>query len=252
MNLEIQANPQQTNDIDLALTHSSLRKVWDLPVRVFHWILALAFVVAYATQRLGIEYFKYHLWSGYTVVVLVSFRIIWGLVGTRHARFWNFIWHPVVTLRYAWGWLRGTEQHFAGHNPLGGLMVVALLMSLLVQAATGLVANDEIFNTGPLYGYVTPDTSLQLTSLHRQLFYWISAAVALHILAVLAHWLFKKENLIKPMFTGHKPATQVSEAQMIDSSKTWLAVLIVGVLVGLLTWLIYHAPVASVSDAGLY
>src|SRR5690242_8726335 len=119
------------------------RRVWDLPVRIFHWLLVFAVLGAYATHRLGIEYFKYHLWFGYSVMVLVVFRIVWGLVGTRHARFRNFVRGPAVTVRYGWAVLRGKDARHVGHNPLGALMVVALLLSLLVQALTGLVANDE-------------------------------------------------------------------------------------------------------------
>jgi cytochrome b len=221
------------------------RKVWDWPVRIFHWLLVLSIIGAYVTHRLGIEYFKYHLWCGYTVIVLVVFRIIWGLVGTRHARFHHFVRGPVTTVRYGRELLRGEHTPHAGHNPLGALMVVALLASLLVQAITGLVANDEIFNTGPLYGYVTPERSLDLTSLHRQLFYWIVALIALHIAAVLVHLVFKKENLAHALITGRKPATQVAEHEEIRSSRTVLALLILIGIAGLLTWLVRTAPVAS-------
>jgi cytochrome b len=224
----------------------SLHRVWDLPVRIFHWTLLLAFVGAYLTHRLGIEYFKYHLWCGYTVVVLVAFRIVWGVVGPQYARFTDFLHHPVTAIRYGWDWLRGREQPFAGHNPLGGLMVVALLIALFVQASTGLVANDEILNTGPLYGYVSAERSLAFTSLHRQLFYWILAAVILHVLAVVAHLVFKGENLIKAMITGRKHVHGLARSNAeIDSSRTGLAVVIAALLTVLLSWLIAHAPTVT-------
>jgi cytochrome b len=238
---EFKVEPVETEIITQPVT----RRVWDFPVRVFHWSLVLAFVGAYITHRAGIEYFKYHVWCGYAVIVLLSFRIIWGLVGTRHARFWNFIRGPVTTGRYTVAVLRGKEKHYAGHNPLGALMVVALLASLSVQALAGLFANDEIFNLGPLYAYVSAQRSLELTSLHRQLFYWILAAVVLHVVAVIAHRIFKKEKLVKAMIVGRKPAEFVKPADEIKSSRIWLAAVIVVVVASTLAWIIKHAPVAD-------
>jgi cytochrome b len=221
------------------------RQVWDLPVRVCHWLLVAAFITSYVTNRLGVSYFKYHVWSGYTVIVLVAFRMVWGLVGTRHARFRNFVRGPVRTVRYAAGWLRGEAHHHAGHNPLGAWMVVALLVALLVQATSGLFGNDEIINVGPLYGFVTNETSLALTSLHRNLFYWLLGAAIVHVLAVIAHRLFKKENLVAAMFTGKKAYHSVPASEVIRTSRTWLAVLIVFVLGGALAWVVVHAPIPS-------
>lgn len=226
---------------------TSTRRVWDLPVRIFHWTLVLAIVGAYVTNRLGVAYFKYHLWCGYTVIVLVSFRILWGIVGTRHARFWNFVRGPITTTRYLFNTLRGTETPYPGHNPLGAVMVIALLLALFTQALTGLFANDEIFNFGPLYGHISNERSLQLTSLHRQLFYWILAAAVLHILAVVAHRIFKKENLVAAMLTGHKPASHVPAEESIRSSRLWLALIIVIALCAVLAWLVVHAPQPELS-----
>jgi cytochrome b len=219
-----------------------LRRVWDLPVRVCHWLLVAAFITSYVTNRLGVSYFRYHVWSGYTVIVLVSFRLLWGLVGTRHARFWNFVRGPAHTLRYAVGWLHGETRYHAGHNPLGAWMVIALLTALFVQAASGLFGNDEIFNVGPLYGFVTNETSLKLTSLHRNLFYWLLAAAVVHVLAVIAHRVFKKESLVAAMFTGKKARHVVPAAEAIHTSRTWLAFVIVFILAVSLTWVVVHAP----------
>jgi cytochrome b len=224
---------------------SADRQVWDLPVRVCHWLLVAAFIASYVTNRLGVSYFRYHVWSGYTVLVLVAFRLLWGLVGTKHARFRNFVRGPVHTLRYTVGWVRGQTQYHPGHNPLGAWMVIALLMALFVQAATGLFGNDEIFNVGPLYGFVTNETSLVLTSLHRHLFYWLLAAAIVHILAVIAHRLLKKESLVAAMFTGKKAHHVVPASEVIHTSRTWLAVLIVCILGVGLTWVVVHAPPAQ-------
>ncbi len=224
-------------------------KVWDLPVRIFHWSLVFLFIVAYITNNLGSDYFIYHLWSGYALIVLVSFRIIWGLVGSYHARFNHFVKTPVTTAKYALSVFKKTDKHYLGHNPLGAVMVIILLTVILIQGVTGLFTNDEIFNVGPLYAYISDELSLQLTSLHRQLFYWILGAIALHILAVVLHVVLKRENIIKAMFTGKKNVMLGEEnLQAADdktsfgSSKTWLAIVIVVVLSALLAAVILTAP----------
>jgi hypothetical protein len=129
--------------------------VWDLPVRIVHWLLVIGIAGSYATHKLGVAYFSYHLWFGYLVVVLAAFRILWGFVGTRHARFASFLRGPRATGAYLVALLRGAAPATPGHNPLGGWMVIFLLLFLLAQGITGLFANDEIFNTGPLYGYIS-------------------------------------------------------------------------------------------------
>jgi cytochrome b len=122
-------------------------------------------------------------------------------------------------------------------------MVVMFLIALGAQAVSGLFGNDDIFNTGPLAGYVDKGLSLQLTSLHRHLFYWIAAATAIHILAVIAHHIFKRENLILAMITGLKPHDSVPDGEIIHSSRTWLAALLVVALAGALWWIVAHAPI---------
>lgn len=222
------------------------RKVWDVPVRIFHWLLVLSFAGAYLTNWLGISWFKYHEWFGYTVIVLVAFRILWGFFGTWYARFANFVRSPIATWRYTVNLLRGKETITAGHNPLGALMVLFFLVTLLIQAVTGLFANDEIFNAGALYGYVSNETSLQLTAMHKELFYWIFAATVIHVLAVLFHTFFKNENLISAMFTGYKIGEPLRGVPSIDSS-LWLRATILLALVSLILFLlISFAPSASV------
>jgi cytochrome b len=225
-----------------SLDGAAERRVWDLPVRIFHWTLVLAVAGAWLTHQLGISYFVYHLWCGYAVLTLVSFRILWGLVGTRHACFWNFVHNPLATARYGLDLLRGRDAHYAGHNPLGAWMVVLLLLALLAQAVLGLFGNDEISNLGPLNGYVSEDRGIELTSLHRKLFWWIVGAIGLHIAAVVYHRVAKGENLVRAMFTGRKPAAVVTEAEAIESSRLVLAALLLALLVGILAWVVQHAP----------
>jgi cytochrome b len=221
------------------------RKVWDLPVRVTHWLLVVGIAGSYLTHQLEVQYFKYHLWFGYLVVVLAAFRILWGVMGTRHARFATFVRGPRATVSYLVGTLRGNAVSTPGHNPLGAWMVIFLLLTLLAQGITGLFANDEIFNTGPLYGYVGDSLSLTLTSWHRRLFDWILVAVALHVLAVIAHRLFAGHDLIGPMFSGRKHPTLVPEHEAIGSSRLWLAGLLFAALAAAVCWLVAHAPEAA-------
>ncbi len=224
------------------------RRVWDLPVRLAHWLLVLGVAGAYVTNRLGVAWFRYHVWCGYLVVVVAAFRIIWGLLGTRHARFRSFVRGPRATLQYARTLFGGEAVPTPGHNPLGAWMVLLLLAALLAQGLTGLFANDEIFNTGPLYSYVSDGLSLRLTSWHRRLFDWILAAIALHVLAVMAHRVLWRHELVGPMFSGRKPANLVSAHEAIASSRLWLAVVLLAGLVSTVAWLVLTAPPAAVAS----
>jgi cytochrome b len=168
-------------------------------------------------------------------------------VGTYHARFKHFVKTPITTAQYALSLVNKTDKHYLGHNPLGAVMVVFLLTAIFIQAGTGLFTNDEIFNAGPLYAYISDELSLQLTSLHRQLFYWILAGVALHILAVILHVRLKRDNIIKAMFTGNKnlPASETSTDHVaISASKICLAVVLVIALSAILAAVILTAPEA--------
>ncbi|MBA4285254.1 MAG: cytochrome b [Xanthomonadaceae bacterium] len=224
------------------------RRVWDLPVRIVHWSLVAAVLACYVSSRIGPEYFRLHLASGYVVTVLVAFRLLWGLVGTRHARFANFVRGPRAVLRQASQLLRGQPARHAGHNPLGALMVLALLASLAVQAVTGLFGNDEIFNVGPLYGWVGDERSLELTAIHKGLFNWIAGAILIHVLAILAHRLLSRENLVRAMWTGRKPADAVARDEAIGSSRLWRALLLLVIVIATLAAVVLLAPAPALSS----
>jgi len=224
--------------------------VWDWPVRFFHWALVVSIVGAFVTNRLGVKYFVYHTWFGYSVIVLVGFRLLWGVYGSRHARFASFIRGPKAVLHYVGALGSGHRTRYAGHNPLGALMVVALLALLAAQAIFGLFANDEIFNVGPLAGLVSKSLSLDLTSLHRKIFYAILAAAVLHVGAVLFHVLVKRENLIAAMISGKKPAHLVHPHEEIKSSRGLRAIALFLAVAGLLALALRFAPVGDVDVAG--
>lgn len=184
--------------------------VWDWPVRVVHWLLVLLIATSWVTSEVGGNAMSYHMWSGYTILTLLLFRIVWGFVGSHHARFASFLKGPGEVFRYASG--RAGRARFPGHNPLGGWSVALMLLSIGVQAVTGLFADDEIFTQGPLASRVSGETSSLLTTVHNYNFYVLLALIALHVVAILYYLLVRRENLIGPMFTGRKYVQVASPA----------------------------------------
>lgn len=155
---------------------------------------------------------------GYTILTLVLFRLLWGLYGSEHARFSNFLRGPGKVLGYVKTLFKGNTAATVGHNPLGGWSVVAMLSLLLLQAGTGLFANDDIYNEGPLTAWVSNATSGLLTRIHKINFNLLLAITGIHIAAVLFYLLVKKDNLIKPMFTGFK---ELDERQPASRQRPW-------------------------------
>lgn len=220
--------------------------VWDLPLRLFHWLLAIAIAGAWFTYEVGGGNFRWHSWFGYATVVLVVFRLIWGFVGPRHARFANFVRGIGAISRYARALFGPGAQRTPGHNPLGALMVVAMLALTGIIALTGLFANDEIFNTGPLYGYVSDELSDVLSRIHRELCDVLWIAIAIHLLAIGWYWAIKRDNLVVPMITGRKRRSHCPAEHGIAGSRPWLALLILAAVAAALYVLIRTAPEPSV------
>jgi cytochrome b len=224
--------------------------VWDIPVRVMHWGLVVAVFGAWITRELEGDWFAWHTRFGYAVLVLVLTRLVWGLIGTRHARFSDFVRGPAAIATYVKR-LRGDRESATsdpiGHNPLGALMILALLALLGAQAVTGLFANDQIFETGPLFGYVSVALSDQLTTWHKQIFDILVAAIALHVIAAIVYVTVLRKNIITPMITGRKTGV-FSPQQGIESSQVlWALVIAVGWSL-LLAWLVATAPEAFLFD----
>ncbi len=176
--------------------------VWDLPTRLFHWCLVLLVGASWLTGEMG--EMEWHMRSGIAILALLLFRLLWGFFGSTTARFSDFLKPPAAALGYARDLAAGQATRYLGHNPLGGWMVVVLLLLLLFQAGTGLFANDDIFTEGPLYHLVTKSTSDWLTVIHKTLFDALLACVALHVAAAVFYLLAKKENLFLPMIHGWK------------------------------------------------
>ena len=188
--------------------------VWDAFVRGFHWSLVTLFVISVTSGKVGGEWIVWHMRSGYAVLALVVFRLIWGFVGGEYARYTSFLTGPVRGFKFAKSLLGKGHEHVIGHNPVGGWMVVVLLVLLATQAGLGLFSNDEIATTGPLARYVSDATSITLMGRHRTIGNLLLILVGVHIAAVLFHVFVKKEGIIRAMFTGTKslPPTLASEA----------------------------------------
>jgi cytochrome b len=207
--------------------------VWDVFVRVFHWSLVLLFAFSAITGKVGGGWIKWHMYSGYAILALVLFRIVWGFVGGEYARFVSFVASPVAAFRYGLGMLKRGSQHVISHNPLGGWMVVAMLLVLGLQAGLGMISDDEIATTGPLTRYVSQETALSAMSWHRRIGDFLLIMVAIHIVAVLFHVLVKKEGLIRAMFSGNKdlPPSLAQEAQTARRASSTLGYVVLSIAV---------------------
>jgi len=214
-------------------------KVWDLPVRLFHWCLVgLVCLSVYTGLTGGLTEMDLHIKSGVAILSLVVFRIVWGAVGGTHARFGDFVKGPrVVVGHIREELLGGSPSRSMGHNPLGGWMVILLLAVLLFLAGTGLFASDDIFTEGPLAAKVAKATSDRLTTFHHWAGNLLFGLVGLHVLAVFGYLLLKKENLIRPMVTGKKTAQ--GEAREGRYGSSLLALILWGAIAGLLAWWLF-------------
>jgi cytochrome b len=214
-------------------------RVWDLPTRSFHWLLAACVVGSVISAKIGGNAMVWHFRFGYVVFTLLAFRILWGLVGGRWSRFRSFIYAPATVVRYLRGQAEPHEHLDVGHNPLGAFSVFALLALLAAQVGTGLFADDDISNTGPLIKFVSGATSSLLTKWHKNVGQWlIVTLVLLHIGAVLFYLVKKKQNLVRPMLTGDKllPARVPASVDHLPSRA--VALLLVGACAALVAWLV--------------
>lgn len=196
---------------------------WDAPVRIFHWMLALLMVFSVATGLTGGNAMVWHMRSGYAILTLVVFRVLWGFFGSTTARFSDFLYGPGRALAFIRDILARRPAHYLGHNPIGGWMVLLLLVLVFAQAGTGLFANDDISTEGPLYRYVSKEFSDQLTGLHKLNVKILYGLVALHVAAVFYHLLWRGENLMRAMFTGYKETSAGEPGKGLRFSSSWLA-----------------------------
>lgn len=180
-------------------------RIWDLPLRLFHWALAIAVAVSlYTGLTGGFEEMDWHQRSGYVVLGLIAFRLLWGFAGTRYARFRSFLRGPGPVLAWTRDAVRRSPPESVGHNPLAGWTIVLLLLALGVQAVTGLFSSDDLFVEGPLTHLVEGETVSFATSIHAWGQWTVGILVGLHLLALLVHRFLFGERIILAMITGRR------------------------------------------------
>lgn len=202
-------------------------RVWDVPTRLFHWVLvALVAVNLYTGFVGGLTEMDLHMKTGLAILGLVVFRVAWGFLGSPRSRFRDFVRGPLTVLSYARKLFGKSHEPWAGHNPLGGWSVIALLTILAVQAGTGLFSNDDIFTEGPLAKLVSNSTSDTLTAVHHFTVDILIALIVLHLASVTFYLLVKGQNLIRPMLTGRKRAGEAPPGSDTPFAPRWQAVII--------------------------
>ena len=183
--------------------------VWDVPTRVFHWLLVVSFTVAFLTSE-SERYRDIHVVLGYTLLGLIAFRLVWGVVGTRYARFRSFLFKPRDTIAYVVSMIKAKPEPHVGHNPAGSLAVFALLALGIVSGVTGVMLFQDIGGEA-------------LEEIHELVSYGMLAVVGFHVFGVLVSSLMHRENLVRAMFTGYKAPR---ENEGINRPHTWLGVII--------------------------
>ena len=181
---------------------SARTRIWDLPTRLFHWLLAALVVFSFTTGKLGGDWLTWHFRSGYAIASLLLFRFLWGVAGSRYARFASFSPSP----SRIWHALRSTDNAApaAGHSAIGALSVYALLFVLAVQVSTGVFTNDGTFTEGPWAKFVSSAISDRLSTVHYYNHWLVVGLTILHVTAIGFYLLVRRDDLITPMITGDK------------------------------------------------
>ncbi len=204
-------------------------KVWDVSTRFFHWGIIALLAVLWWTAEEG--YMEWHQICAYTLAGMLVFRLIWGFIGSETSRFSHFVNSPGNVIRY----LKNVKsskmsRHHIGHNPIGGYMVILLLVLLAAQFITGLYSTDDIFTEGPLYSAVSNDIAESLTRLHKNLYYLILVFAGVHVLAVIVHSI-KGDKIVPAMLTGRKEVSEQPEKPLMFQSG-WVSFLLWSVTLG--------------------
>ena len=178
-----------------------LIKVWDLPLRIFHWLLVTGFFVAFLTED---ELLSVHVWAGYLVFGLLLFRLVWGFIGNDYARFSNFLCSPVKSVIYVKDVIALRAKRYLGHNPAGAAMIVLLLISLLMTSITGFTVYGADQGAGPLANMVRSSYEKVWEEVHEFFANFTLLLVFVHIIGVIVESFIHRENLAKAMWTGYK------------------------------------------------
>lgn len=214
-------------------------KVWDWSIRVFHWSLP---ILLFLLWRSAGDDMDQHMLFAQALLALLTYRIIWGFIGTPYARFSHFIYHPRHIVSYLRASIRPDKPVYLSHNPVGGIMVLVILATLLFQLTTGLFASDDIFYNGPLYNYASGSTTDMMTGWHKNWFYQgILLIIGLHVLAIILYRL-RGEALVNAMITGHKhaPKTRLADELPADTAFPWIRFVIAAALAALPVWILFY------------
>lgn len=200
-------------------------KIWDLPTRVFHWTLVFGMGFLWLSAELGGLWMDWHMKVGIFMLAAVLFRLIWGFVGSDTDRFMLFVKSPRHAIEHMKAHKHDGTAYYPGHNPLGAWMVLFLLGGVLLQAISGLFANDDILVEGPLYGLVSESTAKAMNSFHHFWFNILLLASAVHVLTIGFYKIRKRTNLIKAMVTGSAdwPVEQQPIPTNLHFKSPWLA-----------------------------
>lgn len=211
--------------------------IWDLPIRLFHWLLALSFLAAYVTAKLGAEWMDWHFRAGYLMAGLLLFRLAWGLFGSETARFAHFVRGPRAVI----GYLRGGLAPHArvGHNPAGGWMVLALLVTLAGISVSGFFADDLILFSGPLAACVSSEATDASTRVHLLATNVALGLIGLHLLAIAFYTLRLHQPLVRAMVTGRHSAYGSADPPRRVAIR-WA--LMIAAVSAALTWSVATAP----------
>jgi len=208
-------------------------RIWDLPIRLFHWVLAALVVFSYITGKVGGSWLEWHMKSGYAILALLLFRLLWGFVGSDTACFSHFIRSPLAAMVYLRALARGDVRPVVGHNPAGGWSVITLLGALLLQAIAGLFVDDEIATQGPLAVKASNAFVAQMTRLHDYNQWVLVAMVALHVVAIAVYrWRFNL-GLTRLMITGTLRGNLAPGLSVPRIRSTGLAVACLAIATGL-------------------
>lgn len=188
------------------MTDSSQIRVWDQLVRFFHWSLISAFFIAYVTEE---DLLTVHTWAGYLILLLISIRFVWGFIGTRYARFSDFVYSPGTVIQFLKDTMHLRAKRYLGHNPAGGAMVILLMVSLLVTTTSGILLLGIEEQAGPVAHWFNQADNFWsgiLEELHEFFANFTLLLVFIHVIGVIVESLIHKENLVSAMLTGFKPA----------------------------------------------
>lgn len=197
--------------------------VWDLPIRLFHWLTVALVAAAYVTWRLN--WMDWHAYAGEALLALVLFRLAWGVIGSDTARFARFLASPRAAFRHLAHLCRREPDEQAGHNPAGGWMVMLMLGLLLAQTVTGIIDNNDVADVGPLSDILPAWLSNLIDDLHGWLWNALLAAIALHVIVIALYAVAKRQNLVRPMLTGRKMLPAGVRPPRIASSRSALLAL---------------------------